>query len=94
MSSDQNIKNSEQFRDQISTVDKSGKRVWIYPKKPSGKFWSSIHKSEWRAIHPNKYSGKKFYFVWIAFWPAGLLSVCYRHAYLFSIYHTFYSSIW
>ena len=38
MSSDQNIKNSEQFRDQISTVDKSGKRVWIYPKKPSGKF--------------------------------------------------------
>ena len=38
MSSDQNIKNSEQFRDQISTVDKSGKRVGIYRKKPSGKF--------------------------------------------------------
>lgn len=28
----------EQFRDKISTVDKSGKRIWIYPKKPSGKF--------------------------------------------------------
>ncbi len=28
----------EQFRDKISTVDKSGKRIWIYPKKPSGRF--------------------------------------------------------
>ena len=27
----------EAFRDSISTVDKAGKRVWIYPKKPSGK---------------------------------------------------------
>ncbi|MEZ4806072.1 MAG: cytochrome c oxidase accessory protein CcoG [Flavobacteriales bacterium] len=26
------------FRDAISTVDKSGKRVWVYPKRPSGKF--------------------------------------------------------
>ena len=28
----------EQFRDKISTVDKSGKRIWLYPKKPGGKF--------------------------------------------------------
>lgn len=26
------------FRDSISTVDKSGKRVWLYPKNPKGKF--------------------------------------------------------
>jgi cytochrome c oxidase accessory protein FixG len=26
------------FRDSISTVDKQGKRVWVYPKKPSGKW--------------------------------------------------------
>ena len=26
------------FRDKISTVDKAGKRVWVYPKKPKGKF--------------------------------------------------------
>lgn len=26
----------EEFRNSISTVDKSGKRVWIYPKKPAG----------------------------------------------------------
>ena len=27
------------FRDKISTVDDSGKRVWIYPKKPKGRFY-------------------------------------------------------
>jgi cytochrome c oxidase accessory protein FixG len=26
------------FRDHISTVDKAGKRVWVYPKKPNGFF--------------------------------------------------------
>lgn len=26
----------EQFRDSIATVDKDGKRIWIYPKKPKG----------------------------------------------------------
>lgn len=28
----------ETFRDHISTVDEEGKRVWVYPKKPKGKF--------------------------------------------------------
>ncbi|SNT27491.1 cytochrome c oxidase accessory protein FixG [Ekhidna lutea] len=28
----------ETFRDHLSTVDKEGKRVWVYPKKPRGKF--------------------------------------------------------
>lgn len=26
----------EQFRDSIATVDKDGKRIWVYPKKPKG----------------------------------------------------------
>jgi len=38
MSSDTFNPIDEQFRDKISTVDKAGKRIWIYPKKPSGKF--------------------------------------------------------
>ena len=33
-------KRDEQFRDSIATVDKHGKRIWIYPKKVSGKFWN------------------------------------------------------
>jgi len=28
----------ESYRDHISTVDESGKRVWLYPKKPKGRF--------------------------------------------------------
>jgi cytochrome c oxidase accessory protein FixG len=28
----------EQFRDSIATVDGEGKRIWIYPKKPSGRY--------------------------------------------------------
>ena len=31
----------ENFRDQLSTVSKEGKRNWIYPKKPSGKFYNA-----------------------------------------------------
>lgn len=29
---------TESYRDKLSTVDKEGKRVWIYPKKPSGPY--------------------------------------------------------
>lgn len=34
----------EEYRNSIATVDEKGKRIWIYPKKPSG----SIHR--WRII--------------------------------------------
>ena len=36
------IKDTEKYRDKIATVDKTGKRQWIYPKKPVGKYY------EWR----------------------------------------------
>src|SRR5690606_37175440 len=28
------------FRDRIATVDKEGKRVWVFPKKPAGKLYN------------------------------------------------------
>lgn len=28
----------EEFRDSIATVDEEGKRIWVYPKKPGGKY--------------------------------------------------------
>ena len=31
----------DEFRDKISTVDDSGKRVWVYPKKPVGRFYNA-----------------------------------------------------
>ncbi|MBK8944230.1 MAG: cytochrome c oxidase accessory protein CcoG [Ignavibacteriae bacterium] len=30
--------NKEEFRDHLATVTEEGKRIWIYPKKPSGNF--------------------------------------------------------
>ncbi|WKD86210.1 Putative electron transport protein YccM [Polaribacter huanghezhanensis] len=33
------IPENEQFRDRIGTVNKEGKRSWIFPKKPSGRFY-------------------------------------------------------
>lgn len=29
------------FRDQIATVDKEGSRIWIYPKKPGGRYYTA-----------------------------------------------------
>lgn len=34
------IDNDESFRDTIGTIDKEGKRAWIFPKKPSGPFYN------------------------------------------------------
>ncbi len=31
---------NEKFRDSIATVNAEGKRAWVYPKKPSGKFYA------------------------------------------------------
>ncbi|MGB0890749.1 MAG: cytochrome c oxidase accessory protein CcoG [Flavobacteriaceae bacterium] len=30
---------NEQFRDSIGTINSDGKRAWVYPKKPSGRFY-------------------------------------------------------
>ncbi len=30
-------KDTEAYRDKVATVDESGKRIWIYPKKPKGR---------------------------------------------------------
>lgn len=34
------VKSSELYRDSISTINEEGKRVWIYPKKPSGPYYN------------------------------------------------------
>lgn len=33
------ISENESFRDSIATINEEGKRAWIYPKKPSGKYY-------------------------------------------------------
>ncbi|MGN6477619.1 MAG: cytochrome c oxidase accessory protein CcoG, partial [Flavipsychrobacter sp.] len=29
------------FRDKVATVDKSGKRIWMFPQKPEGKLYNA-----------------------------------------------------
>ncbi len=41
MSMENKIEDKQSFRDSLSTVDKEGKRNWIYPKKPKGKFYQA-----------------------------------------------------
>jgi len=36
---DEHNEKDDVYRDQIATVDSSGKRIWIYPKKPKGRFY-------------------------------------------------------
>lgn len=33
------IEDTEEYRDHLATVDAKGKRIWLYPKKPSGRFY-------------------------------------------------------
>lgn len=37
---DKVIEDTEEYRDHIATVDAKGKRIWIYPKKPSGRYYT------------------------------------------------------
>jgi hypothetical protein len=40
---DRLMQKDESFRDRLTTVDEKGKRKWVYPKKPSGKFTRYRH---------------------------------------------------
>ena len=37
---EQSVTDTESYRDHIATVDEQGKRIWIYPKKPTGKYYN------------------------------------------------------
>jgi cytochrome c oxidase accessory protein FixG len=34
------MQDTEAFRDTIGTVDETGKRIWVYPKKPKGRYYN------------------------------------------------------
>jgi len=38
--SDKSVKDSS-FRDKVATVDQSGKRIWMFPHKPAGKYYNA-----------------------------------------------------
>ncbi|MEY3194237.1 MAG: hypothetical protein RIQ78_334 [Bacteroidota bacterium] len=35
------INDTEDYRDHLATVDQSGNRIWLYPKKPKGRFYNA-----------------------------------------------------
>ena len=35
-----NVKPNSSFRDKVATVDQKGKRIWVFPHKPEGKFYT------------------------------------------------------
>jgi polyferredoxin len=43
----QNIVDTEKYRDKIATVDEHGKRIWLYPKKPKGPFYNARTYVSW-----------------------------------------------
>lgn len=47
METSKEIKDTEGFRDHIATVNEQGKRNWIYPKKPKGKFYNARTYVSW-----------------------------------------------
>lgn len=38
---DEIYQDTEEYRDHLATVDKSGKRIWMYPRKPNGWFYKT-----------------------------------------------------
>ncbi|WCM42158.1 cytochrome c oxidase accessory protein CcoG [Flavobacterium sp. CBA20B-1] len=73
------------FRDRLGTVDEEGKRVWVYPKKPAGKFYNKrkwvsyfllliLLASPFVKINGNQFFlfnvlERKFSFFGFTFWP-------------------------
>ncbi|NOZ08651.1 MAG: cytochrome c oxidase accessory protein CcoG [FCB group bacterium] len=76
---------SESFRDKISTIDDKGGRAWIYPKKPSGRFYTYRSLLSYvllillfagpfmtingRPILLLNFLERKFFIFGVAFWP-------------------------
>ena len=47
MSASEPIRDTEAYRDSIATVDDTGKRVWMYPKKPKGPYTNARTYLSW-----------------------------------------------
>ena len=47
MNNSEPIEDTESYRDTIATVDAQGKRIWLYPKKPKGKFTNARTYVSW-----------------------------------------------
>src|SRR5688572_27948604 len=76
---------NESFRDSIGTLTEDGKRAWVYPKKPSGRFYEYrkivsyflllfLIASPFIKINCNQFLmfnilERRFNIFWLPFWP-------------------------
>lgn len=86
--SDSEIADNAVFRDHVATVDEAGNRIWIYPKKPIGKFYNARTYVSWvllailflgpfisingRPLLLLNFLERKFIILGIVFWPQDL----------------------
>ena len=110
MSLTQNIPGKESFRDSVATISKEGKRNYINPKKPYGKFynlrtWFSIFyllvfftlpfiKVNGDPLINDQCPGTKVHFVWYDFLAAGFFHFRNWDAYVYCICYFIYRGIW
>ena len=100
----------EAFRDTIGTIDKEGNRKFIFPKKPSGKFydyrkWVSyvlliiLVANPFVKINGNQFMmfnvlERRFNIFGFPFWPQDFLPFCNFNDCWRCFRHSFYSNFW
>jgi cytochrome c oxidase accessory protein FixG len=78
------VAEQKSYKDAISTVDDRGKRVWIYPKKPKGKF------TNWRTYVSWVLLAVLFILPWLKYngEPLVMLNIVKRHFIIFGLHFT------
>ena len=100
----------QEYRNQLATVTDDGKRKWVYPKKPSGKFYNartilSFFLLAFLIIVPFiKVNGhqfllfdfleQKFYSLRNSIWSARFSSLCTCNDFNNSFHNSLYSCVW
>ena len=105
----QNDKHDESFRDHISTINEEGKRAYVYPTKPFGKYYDLRTYFTWFylivffTVPFIKYNGEplflfnvpeKIYFIRFNFLGSRFLHLWIRNAHLYCVYRLIYSRFW
>lgn len=101
--------NKDAFRDSIATIDSSGKRVWMFPSMPKGKYYD--YRKYLSYLYLVLFFGipfieindsplflinileRKFVFVWSNVLAAGFLCVWNRHDNIYCVHRLVYSNL-
>ena len=101
---------NEKFRDSIGTITEEGKRAWVFPKKPSGKYYEkrkivsyvllaffvlgAFYKNRRQSVFNVQCVGASFQYLWTTVLATRLPSLCYFHDYRCYFHNAFYRWFW